>query len=227
MHESMTFRKPPPSERMPFGVPMNDFGIDLSLEAALEYAQGEAYFAGPATVRSASTAAPQSPSSPLGIADNDNNGQGATPLRDVLSIDESNLLHWHFANLEYGCAGELRHVSNTWWDQDDADGGFHGYHVMFPLGYGQLSDALAENLDVRLGKAVKRIEYENVEESDDNNGERSDRRMSPRVRIQTASGEWFYGDLCVVTLPLGVLQNRNKQDSVVFSPVATFCDTVV
>ena len=218
MHESMTFRKPPPSERMPFGVPMDDFGKDLSLEAALEYAQSEAYFAGSAIVRSATTAAPPSPASSSGKDGYDDNSQAATPLRDVLSIDESNLLHWHFANLEYGCAGELRHVSNTWWDQDDADGGFHGYHVMFPLGYGQLSDALAENLDVRLGQAVNRIEYENDDERDDNDGAGSDHRMSPRVRIQTASGEWFYGDLCVVTLPLGVLQNRNKQDSVVFSP---------
>ena len=46
----------------------------------------------------------------------------------------------------------------------------------------------------------------------------SDRsHASPRVRIQTASGEWIYGDMCVVTVPLGVLQNRNKKEALSFS----------
>ena len=112
VHENIEFRKPPANERVPFGVPIGELGEDISLEDALEYAQEEAIHIDAPALSHASSSSQTA------------NCDGGTQLRDVLSIDESNLLHWHFANLEYGCAGELRHVSNTWWDQDDADGGF-------------------------------------------------------------------------------------------------------
>eukprot|EP00967_Tisochrysis_lutea_P148889 scaffold285162_cov31-Tisochrysis_lutea.AAC.2 len=32
---------------------------------------------------------------------------------------EARTLHWHLANLEYGCAASLGNVSLCWWDQDD------------------------------------------------------------------------------------------------------------
>ena len=165
-------------------------------EDALEYAQEEAIHIDAPALSHASSSSQTA------------NCDGGTQLRDVLSIDESNLLHWHFANLEYGCAGELRHVSNTWWDQDDADGGFHGY-VMFPSGYGQLSDALAENLDVRLGQVVTRIEYENCETDSDGS------HASP-VHTDCVWRMDLWGYVCVVTVPLGVLQNRNKKEALSF-----------
>ena len=31
--------------------------------------------------------------------------------------DEARAIHWHLANLEYGCATALHNVSRSWWDQ--------------------------------------------------------------------------------------------------------------
>ncbi|MFW8194431.1 FAD-dependent oxidoreductase, partial [Klebsiella pneumoniae] len=53
----------------------------------------------------------------------------------------------------------------------DESGGFGGREVVFPQGYGQLTDHLARGLDVRLGHAVEEIDY-----------------REPRVRIHTRQG---------------------------------------
>ena len=37
-----------------------------------------------------------------------------------LTEAESRTIHWHLANLEYGCATDLHNVSLSWWDQDDS-----------------------------------------------------------------------------------------------------------
>lgn len=78
----------------------------------------------------------------------------------------------------------------------DESGGFGGREVVFPQGYGQLTDHLARGLDVRLGHAVDEIDY-----------------REPRVRIHTRQG-LFEADRVMVTLPLGVL----KEPSVRFTP---------
>jgi monoamine oxidase len=71
-----------------------------------------------------------------------------------------------------------------------------GGSVLFPGGYNQIPNKLAENLTIKLEHIVKRIEY--------NNG---------GVKIITNKGN-FTADKAVITLPLGVL----KTGTVEFSP---------
>jgi hypothetical protein len=47
---------------------------------------------------------------------------------------EKQLLDWHCANLEYGCAAHLDLVALKEWDQDDQFE-FHGEHCMLEKGY--------------------------------------------------------------------------------------------
>lgn len=72
-----------------------------------------------------------------------------------------------------------------------------GDEVMFPQGYGQLTAALAEGLDVRTGHRVTHIAH------------------GPRgVEVHTAGDGVFSAGRVLVTLPLGVL----KSGDVTFSP---------
>lgn len=78
-----------------------------------------------------------------------------------------------------------------------ADGTEYGGHeVVFPHGYGQIPERLAQGLDVRLNHAVTEIHHDET-----------------MVRVTTSKGS-FSADRVIVTLPLGVL----KQGSVTFSP---------
>lgn len=79
------------------------------------------------------------------------------------------------------------------WDQDE---GFEGEEVVFPKGYNQLTDYLAQGLKIRLNQRVTRIEY-----------------SAKGVTLHTSSGR-FKAGFAVVTLPLGVL----KKGEVVFDP---------
>jgi monoamine oxidase len=93
--------------------------------------------------------------------------------------------------LEYGA--DAKDLSLWWWDQDEE---FGGGEVIFPGGYNQITDGLAQGLDIRLGTVVKTIRY-----------------GSDGVEVETSAG-LFVADKAVVTIPLGVL----KQASVKFEP---------
>ena len=93
--------------------------------------------------------------------------------------------------LEYGA--DAKDLSLWWWDQDEE---FGGEEVIFPDGYNQISDGLANGLDIRLGEIVKVVRY-----------------GADGVEVETSQGN-YVADKAVVTLPLGVL----KQASVKFEP---------
>lgn len=93
--------------------------------------------------------------------------------------------------LEYGA--DAKDLSLWWWDQDAELG---GEEVIFPGGYNQISDRLAEGLDIRLGEIVKVVRY-----------------GSEGVEVETSQGN-YVADQAVVTFPLGVL----KRASVKFEP---------
>ena len=76
------------------------------------------------------------------------------------SEDAIRLVRWHMANLEYGCSARLSEISAPHWNQDEEAGGFGGPHCMVVGGYGQVFDAMAAALDVRLGAAVTEVSPE-------------------------------------------------------------------
>jgi monoamine oxidase len=94
-------------------------------------------------------------------------------------------------SMEYGADPD--DLSMMEWDQDED---FDGEDVVFPQGYGQIADGLAEGLDVRLNATVSSVTY-------GQNG----------VEVQTSAGV-FLAKKAVVTFPLGVL----KQNIVKFDP---------
>ncbi len=93
--------------------------------------------------------------------------------------------------LEYGA--DPADLSLWEWDQDEV---FGGKDVVFPDGYSQITNGLAQGLDIRLNEKVIRISY-----------------GADGVEVETSSGV-FGGEKAIVTLPLGVL----KQASVKFEP---------
>ena len=76
------------------------------------------------------------------------------------SKDDKRLLDWHWANLEYGCSAKLGDVSLQHWNQDEMYGGFGGPHCMVRNGYGQITDALAREIEkisaIKLNAIVRR-----------------------------------------------------------------------
>lgn len=75
-----------------------------------------------------------------------------------LSPRDRQILDWHFANLEFANASQLRTLSLRHWDQDD-DFEFTGAHLCLRDGYDALPKALAKGLDIRLNTAVNAINY--------------------------------------------------------------------
>jgi len=75
---------------------------------------------------------------------------------------------------------------------ETVDGGseYGGSDVLFPGGYAQIVEALADGLEVRLRQAVTGIDH-----------------TGARIGVTTASGAGFEADRIVVTLPLGILKN--------------------
>ena len=111
-----------------------------------------------------------------------------------LSEDEIRKLEFYVHQetaLEYGA--DPADLSLWEWDQDEV---FDGKDVVFPNGYSQITNGLAQGLDIRLNEKVTRISY-----------------GADGVEVETSSGT-FGGEKAVVTLPLGVL----KQASVKFEP---------
>jgi monoamine oxidase len=111
-----------------------------------------------------------------------------------LSEDELRKLQFYAHQetaLEYGA--DPADLSLWEWDQDEV---FDGKDVVFPNGYSQITNGLAQGLDIRLNEKVTRISY-----------------GADGVEVETSSGT-FGGEKAIVTLPLGVL----KQASVKFEP---------
>lgn len=79
----------------------------------------------------------------------------------------------------------------------DEGGGLYGGDVVFPGGYAQVTDAVAEGLDVQLGSIVAHI---------DSGGD--------EVAVTLTDGRIISGGAVLVTVPLGVL----KAGSIKFSP---------
>ena len=75
-----------------------------------------------------------------------------------LSPRDRQILDWHFANLEFANASQLRTLSLRHWDQDD-DFEFTGAHLCLRDGYDALPKALAKGVDSRLNTAVTAIHY--------------------------------------------------------------------
>ena len=95
--------------------------------------------------------------------------------------------------IEHEFSGDVSNMSaQQWWEGEDLRGG----DKVFPNGYDQLTNYLANNLDIRLNTVVTHISH-------DSNG----------VSINTNQGI-FTGDRTVITLPVGVLEAGD----VTFSP---------
>jgi polyamine oxidase len=73
----------------------------------------------------------------------------------------------------------------------DEDLEFTGNDVVFPKGFVQIANGLARELDIRLGVTVNKVEYD-----------------PQGVSVATSQGE-FNGDRVIITVPLGVLKQRN------------------
>ena len=99
--------------------------------------------------------------------------------------------------IEHEYATDVSNLSLSYWDQDwDQDSEIDGKDVLFPGGYSQIIDLVAENLDIKLNQIVKKITYNNQ-----------------GVVVTTNQGN-FSAEKVIITLPLGVL----KKGSVEFSP---------
>ncbi|MFN8412987.1 MAG: FAD-dependent oxidoreductase [Anaerolineales bacterium] len=125
------------------------------------------------------------------------------PLQDAFNqvLATRNLSTEELRRLDFVIQGQFAlelgadpdHLSLWEWDQDEE---FDGEDVVFPAGYNQITDGLANGLDIRLGVNVNSISY-----------------ASDGVDVETSSGR-FSADKAVVTFPLGVL----KQATVKFDP---------
>lgn len=133
------------------------------------------------------------------------NASAQTSIADVLPRVEANVLgapnaalkmgvRWVFQSeieREYGAdIGELALLN---WNKDD---GFEGDDLIFPNGYRQLVDYVADGLDIRYGEVVTTIAHN-----------------AQGVQITTSKAT-HRADYAVITLPLGVL----KAGTVRFDP---------
>lgn len=122
------------------------------------------------------------------------------------------LLRWHAANLEYGCARPLSEVSLQSWDQDDVFG-YHdkGRHTFSRDGYDTHVRGMVQGLSVLYNSEVVKIKW-----SEDGSSEARVTIKSPveRKSGSTESESSHHEDLTVdaviVTLPIGVLQERHE-----------------
>ncbi len=116
---------------------------------------------------------------------------GEAKLDAVLRRDVEQIL---VSSIELEYAADLGELSLMHFD---AASGHGGAHLLLPRGYDEVPRRLAEGLDVRLGQVVTSIEHDDA-----------------RVVVRTKQGS-FEADRAVVTLPLGVLQQKG---AVVFKP---------
>jgi monoamine oxidase len=123
------------------------------------------------------------------------------------------LLRWHAANLEYGCAKPLTSVSLQSWDQDDVFT-YHdkGRHTFSRDGYDTHIRGMVQDIPVLYNSEVVKIYWDSDESQ----------TKGARVLIKTSQlgstdlvnekeishDEELSVDAVVVTLPIGVLQER-------------------
>ncbi len=93
-------------------------------------------------------------------------------------------------SIEHEYAADVKDLSLYWFD---SAGEYSGDDVIFPGGYSQLSNFLAQGLDIRLGHLVQVIETD-----------------SKGVKAHTRQGI-FHAKRAIVTLPVGVLQREAVQ----------------
>lgn len=98
------------------------------------------------------------------------------------------LLYAINTTIEHEYAADVKDLSLFWFD--DA-GEYPGGDVIFPGGYGQLTEYLSAGLDIRLGEVIQEIGY-----------------STSGVRVKTRSGV-YEAQKAVVTLPLGVLKGQD------------------
>ncbi|KAB8236213.1 putative lysine-specific histone demethylase Aof2 [Aspergillus alliaceus] len=121
-----------------------------------------------------------------------------------LTPKDMRLINWHFANLEYANATNVRNLSLSGWDQDIGNE-FEGEHAQVVGGYQQVPYglfSLPTKLDVRTNKIVSKISYDPTD---------SGRQFAV---IHCEDGETFAADKVIFTGSLGVL----KHESVQFEP---------
>ena len=146
------------------------------------------------------------------VTEVDANADADMPLQQAIDIAlaEMELTADDVRRLQYGInsaiehefAADVREMSLFEWNYGEE---FGGDDVIFPQGYDQIVNWLAEGLTIDLSHVVEKIAY-------DDNG----------VTITTNQGE-FTADRAVVTLPLGVLQ----RGSVTFDPPLPEAKTAV
>ncbi|PXF48082.1 Lysine-specific histone demethylase 1-like [Gracilariopsis chorda] len=141
------------------------------------------------------------------------------------------LLGWHASNLEMACASELTGLSAKHYDMDDR-AGFSGSHKLVRDGYSAIVYALAQTIDIQLGARVVSIQRDvpveksskpvtndqdgrstnpddsNVASAGDGGTVKKDCSTKTRaVRVITDDGSEHVAESCIVTVPLGILQN--------------------
>ncbi|KAF9273055.1 hypothetical protein BGZ68_001874 [Mortierella alpina] len=128
---------------------------------------------------------------------------------------ELDLIHWHYANLEFANATPLDQLSLRHWDQDD-DYEFSGPHSMVKEGYGQVPILLSQGLDVRLDKAVTGIKHTTCSSvfSTTPRARNTQGDHAEPVQVKCRDGTSFGCSAAVITVPLGVLKSKQ----IAFSP---------
>jgi len=104
------------------------------------------------------------------------------------------IVRWNLAaRIELVTGAPLEHLSAKHWNDVKK---FDGKDMIVPDGFDTIANALAQDLNIKLGEVVKSIDYDETD-----------------VTVQTSKGV-YHADFAVVTLPLGVL----KAKSVKFNP---------
>nr|DAD23022.1 TPA_asm: hypothetical protein HUJ06_024485 [Nelumbo nucifera] len=129
-----------------------------------------------------------------GLANDISLGSALETLRQLYGVaqstEETQLLDWHLANLEYANAGCLSDLSVAYWDQDDPYE-MGGDHCLLAGGNWRLIKALCEDVPIFYGKMVHTIKYGNE-------------------GVEVIAGEQvFQADMVLCTVPLGVLKNKS------------------
>ncbi len=103
------------------------------------------------------------------------------------SEKELHQIHWRLSTHELDAAIEFDKLS-AWGDRED---GYWGGDLIFPNGYGELVESLADNLPIYTSQIVKEV-------SSTNEG----------IKVITDK-ETHEGDFVIITVPLGVLKKKN------------------
>lgn len=123
---------------------------------------------------------------------------------------QERILHWHVANLEYGCGSDLTPVSLAHWDQDDLFE-LTGEHCFIEEGFGAVAECLANDLQpdtVLLNHAVTKIE---ASPGCGNVVVHAHCASDIDEATRDTVAKKFAADAVLVTLPLSVLKSNSPQ----------------